>query len=349
MIDLTTNERRPLLLGVDASSLIFRAFYALPELNAPDGEPVQGVLGFLNMLMRAVDDLRPQRLAVVYDGGSTGREEVFSDYKGHRPEVPDPLARQFEHVAELLDALEMPVLFKEGVEADDMLGRLAREAEALGHRVAILTGDKDLLQLASHHTTILFTRRGVTRLDEIDRRAFQAEYGFDPELFPDYKALIGDTADNIPGVRGIGPKTAAQLVREHGGLESILAAAHAGRVGGAAGTALRNHEADARLSLALTTLRTGFPYNIDLDALRFSYAAGDNREVQGLLRSLGLNRLAERLSAKAHAAAAAVRDAGDAGNSGPGGDQPPGVRAGAADVKRYVEGLRRSNNPKPSP
>ncbi len=151
-------------LLVDASSLIFRAYYALPEISGRGGRPVQGVLGFLNMLFRLADDLAPGCLAVCYDGGMSRREEVFPEYKANRAEAPDDLLEQFLMVGQALEALGLHTLYVEGSEADDLLATAARVGEEAGLAPRVVTGDKDLLQVVTDRTHVLFTRRGVTDL-----------------------------------------------------------------------------------------------------------------------------------------------------------------------------------------
>lgn len=291
--DSVPPEERVLL--VDASSLIFRAYYALPEITGRGGRPLQGVLGFLNMLLRLVDDLRPGYLAVCYDGGMSRREEAFPAYKANRGEPPDDLAEQFLRVGQVLESLHVYSLFAYDIEADDVLATAAAQAEEVGLAPRLVTGDKDLLQLISPRTHVLLTRRGVTDLAVMTPEAFRERYHLDPGQFPDFKGLVGDKSDNLPGVVGVGEATAIQLLRRFGDLEGVLAGASA--VGGKLSFTLREQGEQARLTKSLATLDRNMPLRLDLEAARFGYARLRPEGVEAL-RDLGLRDLAERLRKK---------------------------------------------------
>ena len=287
-------------LLVDASSLIFRAYYALPEISGQGGRPVQGVLGFLNMLFRLADDLAPGRLAVCYDGGMSRREEAFPEYKANRAEAPDDLLEQFLMVGQALEALGLHTLYVERSEADDLLATAARLGEAAGLAPRVVTGDKDLLQVVTDRTHVLFTRRGVTDLAVMTPETFRERYHIEPARFPDFKALIGDKSDNLPGVTGVGEATAIQLLRRFGSLEEILD--RSAEVGGHLALTLAEQADQARLTLRLATLDRGVPLPLDLEEARFSYGRLRPEGVEALL-TLGLRALAERLAKKMVAAA----------------------------------------------
>lgn len=287
-------------LLVDASSLIFRAYYALPEISGQGGRPVQGVLGFLNMLFRLADDLAPGRLAVCYDGGMSRREEAFPEYKANRGEAPDDLLEQFLMVGQALDAMGVHTLYVEGSEADDLLATAARLGEEAGLAPRLVTGDKDLLQLITDRTHVLFTRRGVSDLAVMTPENFRDRYHIEPDRFPDFKALIGDKSDNLPGVTGVGEATAIQLLRRFGGLEEILD--RSAEVGGRLALTLAEQADQARMTLRLATLDRGVPLPLDLEQARFSYDRLRPEGVEALL-TFGLRALAERLAKKMVAAA----------------------------------------------
>lgn len=282
-------------LLVDASSLIFRAYYALPEISGRGGRTVHGVLGFLNMLFRLLDDLKPGYLAVCYDGGMSRREEAYPLYKANRGEAPDDLLEQFLRVGEVLHALHVHTLFVPGVEADDVLATAARQAEEDGLAPRVVTGDKDLLQLVSPRTHVLFTRRGVTNLETVTPEAFRERYHLDPLLFPDFKALIGDKSDNLPGVKGFGEVTAIQVLRQFGGLDEAIAGA--AKLSGRLGQNLREQGEQALLTRRLATLDRQVNVRLDLGTARFAYSRLDPAGV-AMLYDLGLKALAGRLEKK---------------------------------------------------
>ncbi len=210
---------RPLVL-VDGSSYLYRAFHALPPLNNSKGQPTGAVKGVLNMLRSLVKEFRPTHIAVVFDApGKTFRDELFAEYKSHRPPMPDDLRAQVEPLKAAIRAMGLPLIVESGVEADDVIGTLAMHAKRRGMKTVISTGDKDMAQLVDDDITLINTMTN-TRLD---REGVIAKYGIPPERVIDYLALMGDASDNIPGVEGIGEKTALALVAGLGGVEEIYA------------------------------------------------------------------------------------------------------------------------------
>ncbi len=209
---------------IDGNALVYRAFHALPELTSPSGELVNAAYGFAMMLMRAQDDLKPTHLAATFDTPKpTFRHEQYTSYKANRPAMPDGLRHQFQRVYELLEAFRIPSYRLDGVEADDLLGTFAAQAVNQGLDVVIITGDTDLLQLVGPHVRVLAPRRGLTDAVLYDEAAVRERYGFEPPQLVDFKALRGDTSDNIPGVPGIGDKTAAKLLADYVSVEGVLA------------------------------------------------------------------------------------------------------------------------------
>jgi DNA polymerase-1 len=222
------------LLLVDGSSYLYRAFHALPDLRNRKGEPTGAIFGVLNMLRRLTKDVQADYSACVFDAkGKTFREEVYPDYKSNRPPMPDDLARQIAPLQEAVAALGWPVLVIEGVEADDVIGTLARQAEKKGLRVVISTGDKDLAQLVSPNITLVNTMTN----EKLDEQAVEGKFGVRPERIPDFLALVGDNIDNVPGVDKVGPKTAARWLAQYGSLDNLIA--HASEIGGVTGDNLR--------------------------------------------------------------------------------------------------------------
>jgi len=210
------------LLLVDGYSLLFRAFFSSPPLTTKDGQPTGALYGFARMLIRLLEDEKPDYLLVAIDAHSpTFRHDRSVDYKATRSDTPDDLRPQTTRLREMLDGLSVPWYEHAGYEADDILGTLAHHGEKQNWAVTVVTGDGDALQLATQKVHVMLTRRGVTDLEDYDHDAVIKRFGFTPDLLPDYKGLRGDTSDNIPGVPGIGEKTGSKLVGEFGSLEKI--------------------------------------------------------------------------------------------------------------------------------
>lgn len=241
-------QSKPLIL-VDGSSYLYRAFHALPPLNNADGEPTGAIYGVVSMLRRLLQDYEPSHIGVVFDApGKTFRDALFEQYKANRPSMPDDLRPQVRPLKEIVQAMGLPLLEVEGVEADDVIGTLARQAEALGWDVVISTGDKDMAQLVSDRITLLNTMSGTS----LDIDGVQQKFGVPPECIIDYLSLVGDSSDNIPGVPKVGAKTAAKWLTEHGSLDAVVAAADA--IKGKVGESLRAHLDALPLSRQLATI-----------------------------------------------------------------------------------------------
>src|SRR6476620_5169365 len=213
-------NQRPDLVLVDGSSYLYRAFNALPPFSNSRGEPTGAVFGVLNMLSKFLKDYDPERIAVVFDApGKTFRDELFAEYKAHRPPMPDDLRMQIEPMLTLVGALGIPILRVDGVEADDVIGTLALQAAASGIDVVVSTGDKDLAQLVGPNITLINTMTNST----LDVAGVKTKFGVTPEQIIDDLSLVGDSADNIPGVEKCGPKTAAKWLAEYGTLDAVIA------------------------------------------------------------------------------------------------------------------------------
>ncbi|HNE00815.1 MAG TPA: 5'-3' exonuclease H3TH domain-containing protein, partial [Plasticicumulans sp.] len=254
------------VLLVDGSSYLYRAFHALPPLSTARGEPTGAVRGVIAMLRNLVTRLAPSRIAVVFDAsGPTFRDAIYPAYKAHRPPMPDELRAQIEPLHALVRALGLPLLCEPGVEADDVIGTLARAATAAGESVVIATGDKDLAQLVDARITLLDTMKRDGQETVLDHDGVIAKFGVPPAGIVDLLALMGDSVDNIPGVPGVGPKTAAKWLAEHGSLAALVAAADG--IKGKAGEALRAHLAQLDLARQLATIRCDVPLPFGLEAL----------------------------------------------------------------------------------
>ncbi len=212
------------LLAVDAPSMLFRAFYALPSsIKGSDGQPVNALLGAANLILREVEAHEPRAVVLCFGPDAAHyRVELFADYHADREELPDELAPQWADSRDFFEAFGWTVASHDSLEADDLLGSYARlEAEA-GGRALLLTGDRDMFQCANERVTVLYVRTGKSGAEEVGPREVKSRYGIAPELVPDFIALRGDPSDGIPGAKGVGEKTAAELLRRDGSLEAVL-------------------------------------------------------------------------------------------------------------------------------
>ncbi|HQR05155.1 MAG TPA: 5'-3' exonuclease H3TH domain-containing protein, partial [Rhodocyclaceae bacterium] len=224
------------LLLVDGSSYLYRAFHALPDLRNQAGEPTGAVYGVINMLRRLEADHSAEYRAVVFDAkGKTFRDDWYPQYKAHRPPMPDDLRTQIEPLHACVAALGWPILVVEGVEADDVIGTLARQAAAQGMDCVVSTGDKDLAQLVDARVTLVNTMTN----EVLDEAGVLAKFGVPPARIVDYLTLVGDAVDNVPGVEKVGPKTAVKWLDQYGSLDGIVT--HAAEIKGAVGENLRRH------------------------------------------------------------------------------------------------------------
>ncbi|TDQ56531.1 DNA polymerase I [Mesocricetibacter intestinalis] len=266
----------PLVL-VDGSSYLYRAFHAFPPLSNALGEPTGAMYGVLNMLKSLINQVQPTHIAVVFDAkGKTFRDEMFEQYKSHRPPMPDDLRKQILPLHEIIRALGIPLLSVEGVEADDVIGTLARQASAQGRKVLISTGDKDMAQLVNDDIMLINTMNNSL----LDRQGVIDKYGIPPELIIDYLALMGDSSDNIPGVSGVGEKTALGLLQGIGSMEQIYAnldkvAELPLRGAKKLGEKLAQAQADADLSYRLATIKTDVALEVGVDQLTIGNADKD--------------------------------------------------------------------------
>ncbi|AEG14207.1 DNA polymerase I [Desulfofundulus kuznetsovii DSM 6115] len=255
-------------LILDGNSLAHRAFHAIPHLATSQGVATNAVYGFTNMLLKVLKELKPGLVAVCFDKGKiTFRHDHYEDYKAHRPATPDELRPQFPLIKEVLAAMNIPVLEREGYEADDLIGTLVNRAEQAGISSIIVTGDQDTLQLVSPLTRVFLTRKGISELEEYTEGRVWERFGITPAQFPDYKGLVGDPSDNIPGVPGIGPKTAKALLKEYGCLEELVSQVDSLPV--RFRDKILPYQEQALLSKRLATIEREVPLEIDVDAFRW--------------------------------------------------------------------------------
>ena len=276
------------LILIDGSSYLYRAFHALPPLSTSKGEPTGAIHGVLNMLNKLLREQDCRHIAVVFDApGRTFRDEMFEQYKANRPPMPDDLRAQIEPLLEAVPAMGLPLLRIEGVEADDVIGTLCRQASAAGMQVVVSTGDKDMAQLVDAQITLVNTMSDTL----LDRDGVKAKFDVWPEQIVDYLALVGDKSDNIPGVPRVGAKTAAKWLREYGSVAEIVG--NADKIGGKVGESLRENLDQLELSQALATIRQDVELplvaaelqrsEIEIDALTALYT---RLELKSLLRQL---------------------------------------------------------------
>jgi len=252
---------------IDGNSLLHRAFFALPPLKTTSGEPTGAVYGFLTMLFKVIKENKPDFLAVAFDvSRKTFRTEQYEAYKGHRKEAPDELVPQFALVREVLKALNIPFIELRGYEADDIIGHLARVFVSQGHEVIIYTADRDMLQLVEEKVVVYLTKKGITDLVKMDLAKVKENYGLEPQKLIDVKGLMGDSSDNIPGIPGIGEKTALDLIKTYGSVEEVLA--HLEDLKPRIKEKLREHENLAKISKELATILREIPLEISLDELK---------------------------------------------------------------------------------
>ncbi|HVH83941.1 MAG TPA: 5'-3' exonuclease H3TH domain-containing protein, partial [Steroidobacteraceae bacterium] len=332
----------PDLVLVDGSSYVYRAFHALPPLSNSRGEPTGAVLGVLNMLQKFLKDFRPQHIAVVFDApGRTFRDELFTEYKAQRPAMPDDLRAQVAPLLEIIQAQGLPLLRVPGVEADDVIGTLARRAAAAGQQVLISTGDKDMAQLVNGSITLINTMTNTL----LDREGVKLKFDVYPEQIIDYLALVGDSSDNIPGIEKVGPKTGAKLLQQYGGVDNLIA--HAAEVPGKVGENLRLGLATLELSRRLATIRTDLELPVALEDLK--PGAPDTARLRELYTRFELRALLRSLEGGEDSAAAGAPAASAAPLPAPAVvPAPPAIErryetlTSWEDFERWLEVLRKA-------
>ena len=275
---------------VDGSSYIYRAYYAIRHLSSPTGHPTNAIYGFIQMLLKLLKDHDPHHVAVVFDAGRvTFRTGLYPEYKANRAAMPDDLRAQVGPIRDVVRAFNIPALELAGYEADDIIGALAARHSAAGGRVVVVTGDKDLMQIVTGRVTLLDTMKGkASGIAEVIER-----FGVGPELVPDILGLAGDSSDNIPGVPGIGEKTAIKLIQEFGSLDQLLD--RAGEVKGKIGEKLREFREQALLSRKLATIELNVPLEVTAEELQASEP--DTTALNALFKKFGFTTLIKELTA----------------------------------------------------
>lgn len=307
---------------IDGNSLINRAYYAMRNaMITKEGIFTQGIFGFINMLDKIRRDYEPEYMAIAFDmKAPTFRHKEYEEYKAGRKKMPPELAMQIPLLKDVLTAMNIKQIELEGFEADDIIGTIAREAEASGLEPYIITGDKDELQLATDITKIIFTKKGVSEFDLYDRQAMIDKYGFTPQQFIDFKGLMGDKSDNIPGIPGVGEKTATKLILEYGSVENIIMNVDSIKPAGLK-TKVEEHAQLAMMSKRLATINTNVPFDIDFEEYRL--VEPDYNALVEIYTKLEFNRFLKKLN---------INEAGSASETG----KPPELPVDIANMERLI-------------
>ena len=289
---MTERTEKPTLFLIDGSNYVYRAFYAIRELSNSKGFPTNAIYGFTTMLLKLLRDWKPEYIAVVFDvKGPTFRHEAFEAYKATRRATPDDLLPQIPFIKEIIRGFSIPVLEKQGLEADDIIGTLARKYEGKGMKTVIVSGDKDMMQLISDDIMMIDTMKDVT----YDVEAVKKRFGVGPEKVAEILGLAGDQSDNIPGIPGIGPKNAHRLIEEFGSVEGVLANVDKVR-NPKTRESIREFAEQARMSRELATIRTNAEFDIDLESTR--YTVPDNEVLKALFKEFEFSSLLQELKIK---------------------------------------------------
>jgi DNA polymerase I len=294
------------LFLVDGNNLAYRAFFALPEeLQTTDGQPTNALLGFTNMLFKLLSDYRPRGVAVAWDTKPVHRKEVSAEYKADRRSMPDLLREQFPHFRPIVEAFGYQNLEFEGWEADDVIATLATQADSAGVRTCVVSTDRDAFQLVSENVCLMMTPRGVADVQVYTPERVEARYGIRPDQIPDFIGLKGDTSDNIPGIPGIGDKTAGQLIAQYGSLEDVVE--HAGELSPARSKSVSENAEQAAASKLLATMRRDLELGVDSASLVLQ--PPDRSELKEIFRRFEFRGLLSRVDLLDEALPAAERPA----------------------------------------
>lgn len=280
------------LIIIDGNSIAFRAFYALPLLSNSSGLHTNAVYGFTTMLLKLIEEEKPTHFLVAFDAGKiTFRHKEYTEYKGGRAKTPTELSEQFPLIKELLKAFKIPQFELSGYEADDIIGTLTKEADVKGEKVLLVSGDKDMLQLASEQVTVAITRKGISEMDRFDPEAIKEKYGLTPNQIIDLKGLMGDTSDNIPGIPGVGEKTALKMLHDFGTVEEVLA--NTASLKGKMKEKVEEHAKSALMSKELATIYREVPMETAWESFR--YDGFDGQALSSMFRKLEFKSLLEKL------------------------------------------------------
>src|SRR6187455_2537232 len=291
------------LFLVDGNNLAYRAFFALPEeLQTTDGQPTNALLGFTNMLFKLLSDYRPRGVAVAWDTRPVHRKEIDAEYKAERRPMPDLLREQFPHFRPIVEAFGYSNLEFEGWEADDVIATLATQADEAGVKTCVVSTDRDAFQLVSENVCLMMTPRGVADVQVYTPERVEARYGIRPDQIPDFIGLKGDTSDNIPGIPGIGDKTAGQLVAQYGSLEGVVE--HADELSPARRKNITEYADQARTAKQLATMRRDL--ELDFDPAQIVLSPPDRSQLKEMFRRYEFRGLLNRIDDLEDAIPAAV-------------------------------------------
>src|SRR6187455_1758757 len=291
------------LFLVDGNNLAYRGFFALPEeLQTTDGQPTNALLGFTNMLFKLLSDYRPRGVAVAWDTRPVHRKEIDAEYKAERRPMPDLLREQFPHFRPIVEAFGYSNLEFEGWEADDVIATLATQADEAGVKTCVVSTDRDAFQLVSENVCLMMTPRGVADVQVYTPERVEARYGIRPEQIPDFIGLKGDTSDNIPGIPGIGDKTAGQLVAQYGSLEGVVE--HADELSPARRKNITEYADQARTAKQLATMRRDL--ELDFDPAQIVLSPPDRSQLKEMFRRYEFRALLNRIDDLEDAIPAAV-------------------------------------------
>ncbi|WP_307605299.1 DNA polymerase I [Paenibacillus sp. V4I9] len=280
------------LIIIDGNSIANRAFYALPLLSNSSGLHTNAVYGFTTMLLKLIEEEKPTHFLVAFDAGKiTFRHKEYTEYKGGRAKTPSELSEQFPLIKDLLKAFKIPQFELTGYEADDIIGTLTKAADERGEKVLLVSGDKDMLQLASEHVTVAITRKGISEVDLYNPAEIKERYGLSPAQIIDLKGLMGDTSDNIPGIPGVGEKTALKMLHEFGSVEEVLA--NSASLKGKMKEKVEEHAKDAIMSKELATIFREVPMETEWDVFR--YDGFDGQALSSMFRKLEFKSLLEKM------------------------------------------------------
>ncbi|MEQ6375691.1 DNA polymerase I [Bacillaceae bacterium S4-13-56] len=289
-------EQSNKIMLIDGNSIAYRAFFALPLLNNDKGVYTNAVYGFTTMLLKMLEEEKPTHILVAFDAGKTTfRHKTYTEYKGGRQKTPPELSEQFPVLKELLKAFSIPFYELEQYEADDIIGTLSKQAEDQGYDVTVISGDKDLLQLVSEQVTVTLTKKGISQVERYSPEFLKQKYEISQDQIIDMKALMGDASDNIPGVPGVGEKTAIKLLKEYNTLENLYD--HLSEVSGAKlKEKLETNKESAFISKELVTINRNSPIEITLQDLEFN--GYDSKKVHHQFRDLGFQSLVDRIDSE---------------------------------------------------
>lgn len=286
--------KKETLVIVDGSAIIYRAYHALPSFTAPNGTPTNAVYGFAKMLLSLSDKLNPQYLSVAFDTPKpTFRKKILPSYQAQRPKAPDDFKVQIPLVQEFVQKTKISSYLKEGYEADDVIGSIAKNQNQSNLNVYVVTGDKDMLQLVDKQITVIMPVKGVSTLDYYDIERVKVKIGIEPSQIVDYKALMGDPSDNYPGVRGVGPKTAIKLLKQYQTLEGIYK--NLDQIDDKVAKLLKKHQEEAWLSQELAQIRTNIKTGFSLNKSRYQIKT-PSPELIEFLEKLGLYSLKKQIT-----------------------------------------------------